>query len=126
MKSLWRVSSMAHLGSGTGEIRAEHDNPWCVIREFLSASLEAIFEEFEVTAAAHTTFLILDLILNDQSLCLKVNWRRKRSRDCMVSCFVLCYQAFSALDDGCYWFLDCPFTDVAEGFLADRCLFGGF
>jgi hypothetical protein len=40
----------------------------------------------------------------------------------MVSRLVLSHEAFIALDDRVYWLFDGPFSDVAEGFTADRSL----
>lgn len=55
-----------NLCARASEVRTEHDDPRSVVRELLSTSLEAILEEFEVSTTAVATFLVFDLILNDE------------------------------------------------------------
>lgn len=57
-----------NLCARASEVRTEHDDPGSLVRKLLSASLKAILEEFEVSTTAVATFLVFDLILNDEWL----------------------------------------------------------
>jgi hypothetical protein len=121
-----QIVRATYLRTGAGEIRTEHDHPWCMIIEVLSAGLETIFKQLDVSTATVTTFLILDFVLNNQGLVFEVNCFMERSGDCMVSSLVLSHEAQVAFDDRSCWFFDLPFADVAESLGANGCFLGGF
>lgn len=68
-----RQERETNLCARASEVRTEHDDPGSVVRELLSTSLEAILEKFEVSATAVATFLVFDLILNDEWLARNVD-----------------------------------------------------
>ena len=104
----------AHLCTRACQVRTEHDHPWCSIGELLSAGLEAILKEFQITATAVAAFLIFDFVLNDERLGLEVNGLRECSRDGVVGSWVLDNQtlvALNGLEDG--GLLNSPLTNVS-------------
>jgi hypothetical protein len=64
--SSYKYTKDTNLCAWASEVRTKHDNPGSLVIEFLSASMEAIFEQFDVSAATITAFLVLHLILNDK------------------------------------------------------------
>ena len=68
IRSILESDRGSNLCAWTSEVRTKHDDPGSVVREFLSASLEAVLKEFEVATATVATLLVLDLILNDKWL----------------------------------------------------------
>ena len=115
-----------NLGTGASKIRPKHDNPRGSIRELLSASLETVLEKLQVTTAAVTTLLVLDLILHHKRLVAKGDGLGEGCRDSMVCCFALCHKTAVTLNNRDGRFLDLPFTDVAECFTTDGGLLGCF
>lgn len=103
-----------YLRAGAGEIRTEHDHPWCMIVEIFSAGLETIFKQFDVSTTAITTLLVLDFILDNERFVFEVDWSKERGRDSMMSSLILRHEAQVALDNRSCWLFDLPFTDVTE------------
>jgi hypothetical protein len=111
-----------NLCSRTSEVRTKHNNPGGLVREFLSACLEAILEEFEVTTAAVATLLVFDLVLDDKRLVRNVKGLLERSRNGMVGRDTLCNETVVTLDYRGRSFLDRPFADIREDFTTNRSL----
>lgn len=88
-----------NLCAGASEVRTEHDDPGSIIRELLSTSLEAILEQFEVSTTAVATFLVLDLILNDERLVRNVDGLLEGGRYGVVRGDTLCDETKIALND---------------------------
>ena len=97
-----------------------------MIIEIFSTGLETIFEQFDVSAAAIATLLILDFILNNERLLFEADWSRERSRDSMMSSLVLRHKAQVALDNRSCWLFNLPFTDITESVSPNRRLLGSF
>lgn len=87
------------LCARASEVRAEHDDPGSVVRELLSTSLEAILEKFEVSATAVATFLVFDLILNDEWLARNVDGLVEGGRYGVMRRDTLCDETEIALND---------------------------
>lgn len=95
-----------NLCARASEVRTEHDDPGSIVRELLSTSLEAIFEQFDVSATAVTTLLVFDLILNDERLVRKVDGLVEGSRYGVVRRDALCDETEIALNDRSGGFFD--------------------
>lgn len=113
---------MTDLGAGASEIGAEHDGPGGRVRKLLSAGLEAIFEELDITATAVAAVLVLYFVLDDQRLIGKVDGRLEGRRDGVVSSLRLGHETLVAVDDRLRGLLDLPLSDVAESLSADGSL----
>jgi hypothetical protein len=114
-----------NLCARTSEVRTEHDDPGSIVRELLSTSLEAILEQFEVSATAIATFLVFDLILNDEWLVRNVDGLVEGGRYSVMRRDALCDKTEIALNDRGGSFFDCPFANVGESFTANRSLLSG-
>lgn len=121
-----KIICSLYLRAGACKIRTEHDHPWRLVIEVISAGLETILEQFHISTTTVSTLLVFDFILNDQWLFAKVNSFGEVGRDGVVSSFVLSHETLVTLDDSSGWVLDLPFTDIAEGLAANRSLLGGF
>lgn len=95
-----------------------------MVREFLSAGLEAVFKELHVSTTAVAALLVLDFILDHKGLRLEVDGLGKGRGDGVVGCLALRDETLVTFDDGNGGVFDLPFADVAEGFTADGCLLG--
>lgn len=115
-----------HLGSGARQVRTEHDSPWGLVRELLARSLEAVLKKLDVSTAAVSALLVLDLVLNDERLFAEVDGVLERCRDGVVGSLGLGNQALVTLNQRLEGILDLPLTDIAEGLAADRSLLCGF
>jgi hypothetical protein len=120
-----RQERETNLCARTSEVRTEHDDPGSLVRKFLSTSLEAILEQFEVSTTAVATLLVFDLILNDERRVRNVDGLVEGGRYGMVRRGTLCDETMIALKDRGGSFFDRPFTNVGESFTADRSLLGG-
>ena len=96
---LSRQERETNLCAGASEVRTKHDDPGSIIRELLSTSLEAILEQFEVSTTAVATFLVLDLILNDERLVRNVDGLLEGGRYGVVRGDTLCDETKIALND---------------------------
>ena len=94
-----RQERETNLCARTSEIRTEHDDPRSLVRELFSTSLEAILEQFDVSATAVATFLVFDLILNDERLVRNVDGLVEGGRYGMMRRDTLCDEAVVALND---------------------------
>lgn len=121
-----KIICSLYLRAGACKIRTEHDHPWRLVVEVISAGLETILEQFHISTTTVSTLLVFDFILNDQWLFAEVNSFGEVGRDGVVSSFVLSHETLVTLDDSSGWVLDLPFTDIAEGLAANRSLLGGF
>lgn len=121
-----KIMYSLYLRAGACKIRTEHDHPWRLVIEVISAGLETILEQFHISTTTVSTLLVLDFILNDQWLFAEVNSFGEVGRDGVVSSFVLSHETLVTLDDSSRWVLDLPFTDITEGLAANRSLLGGF
>lgn len=88
-----------NLCAWASKVRAKHNNPRSLVVEFLSASLEAILEQFDVSAATIAALLVLNLVLDDEGLVRNVDGIAERGRDGMVGCDALRNEAKVAFDD---------------------------
>lgn len=121
-----KIICSLYLRAGACKIRTEHDHPWRLVVEVISAGLETILEQFHISTTTVSTLLVFDFILNDQWLFAEVNSFGEVGRDGVVSSFVLSHETLVTLDDSSRWVLDLPFTDITEGLAANRSLLGGF
>ena len=96
---LSRQERETNLCAGASEVRTKHDDPGSIIRELLSTSLEAILEQFEVSTTAVATFLVLDLILNDERLVRNIDGLLEGGRYGVVRGDTLCDETKIALND---------------------------
>lgn len=55
-----------YLGTRTGQIRTEHDNPRGGVGKLLAAGLETVLKKLEIATTTVTAFLILDFVLNNE------------------------------------------------------------
>jgi len=94
-----RQERETNLGARASEVRTEHDDPGSVVRELLSTSLEAILEQFEVSATAVATFLVFHLILNDERLVRNVDGLLEGGRYGVMRRDTLCDETEIALND---------------------------
>ena len=88
-----------NLCARASEIGTEHDNPGSLVREFFSASLEAILEQFEVSTATVATLLVFNLVLNDERLVRNVDGFVEGSRDGVMRRDTLCNETAIALEN---------------------------
>ena len=95
-----------NLCAWASEVRTEHDDPGCLVRKFLSTSLETVLEQFEVSTAAVATLLVFNLILNDEWLVRNVDGLVEGGRNGVVRCNALCNETKVALDNRRGSFLD--------------------
>jgi hypothetical protein len=117
-----------NLGTRTSKIRTKHDNPRGSIREFLSAGLEAILEEFDIATSTVAALLVLNLILHNKRLVGERDGLGKGRRDGVVGCLALGHQTTLAFNDRDGRLLNFPLADVAESFTPNGgllCCFGG-
>ena len=100
-----RQERETNLCARASEIRTEHDDPGSLVRKLFSTSLEAILEQFEVSATAVATFLVFDLILNDERLVRNVDGLLERGRYGVMRRDTLCDETEIALNDrsGCFF-----------------------
>jgi hypothetical protein len=101
-----RQERKTNLCARAREVRTEHDDPGSLVRELLSTSLEAILEQFEVSATAVATLLVFDLILNDERLVRNIDGLFEGSRYGVVRRDALCDETEIALNDGGGSFFD--------------------
>ena len=94
-----RKDGETNLCARASEIRTEHDDPGSIVRELLSTSLEAILEQFEVSATAVATFLVFHLILNDERLVRNVDGLVEGGRYGVMRRDALCDETEVALND---------------------------
>jgi hypothetical protein len=90
-----------NLCARTSEVRTKHDNPGRLVIEFLSARLEAILKQFDVSTATIAALLVFNLILNDKGLVPSVDWFVERGRNGMMGRGTLCNETMVAFDDRC-------------------------
>ena len=121
-----RQESKTNLCARASEVRTEHDDPGSFVRELLPTSLEAILEQFEVSATTVATLLIFDLILNDERLVRNADGLVEGSRYGVVRRDTLCDETMIALNDRGGSFLDRPLANVGESFTANGSLLSGF
>ena len=88
-----------NLCARTSEVRTKHDDPGSLVRELFSTSLEAILEQFDVSATAVATFLVFDLILNDERLVRNVDGLVEGGRYGVMRRDTLCNETEIALND---------------------------
>ena len=106
------------LRTRASKIWAKHDHPWCFIFKLLAAVLEAVLQKFQITTAAVSTLLILDLVLDDEYLFLEINRGGEWGRDRMMGGLGFSNETSIALDGLDLILFDFPFADVTKGFTA--------
>ncbi len=119
-----RTAGSTHLSARAGHVRAKHNGPRSLVVELLARSLEAVFEELEVTATAVAALLVLDLILDDKGLLGEVDGLSEGRGDGVVGSLGLGDEALVTLDGGLNGVLDLPLADVAKRLSADGSLLG--
>ena len=73
MRNKARICGAPYLGARASQIRTEHDDPRCRVRELFATRLEAVFQELDVATTAVAALLVFDLVLDNQRLGLEVD-----------------------------------------------------